>query len=292
MNKQTNRQNLPNTGTLWVVATPIGNLEDITERAKKVLTEVDQILCEDTRQTMKLISALKLKTKAKLVRFDEHASELKRNAIKKELLSGQSMVLVSDAGTPLISDPGAQLIRELREEEISVIPIPGVSAVSTFLSVSGLQFQSFTFRGFFPRELKNQKIELESFLDDPYSEVWIWFESPKRIQKTISFLKKNARENEIFLAKEMTKRHEKYVLCELSQLDDRFDEQGEWCFALKKTLTTRAQKIKKKLNPEPLLRQLSQFEIPTSQLAKILASHTGHQRQLLYEEIKKVRKKS
>ena len=142
-------------GTLYVVATPIGNLSDMTERAIKTLTEVDYILCEDTRNSIKLLNHFNIKNK--LIAYHKFNEQEKVNSIIKDLKEGKNIALISDAGTPCISDPGSIIVKQAKENKINVIGIGGISASITALSISGLHTTSFTFYGFFPREKKRTR---------------------------------------------------------------------------------------------------------------------------------------
>ena len=135
-------------GTLYVIATPIGNLEDITFRAVRILGEVDRIACEDTRQTRKLLDRYGIATP--LVSYHEHNEQTRSEELLRDLLSGKNLALVSDAGTPLIADPGYRLVRKARENGIAVTPVPGPSAILAALSASGLASDAFLFGGFLP----------------------------------------------------------------------------------------------------------------------------------------------
>jgi 16S rRNA (cytidine1402-2'-O)-methyltransferase len=235
--KETKRQVLPS--GLWVVATPIGNLEDVTPRALQALSEADLILCEDTRRTRILIQALSLgDTPRHLERFDAHTPSGKIENWIERLNEGMNIAIVTDAGTPGVSDPGAALVSRAIHSKIRVTPIPGVSAVSTLISVCGFQAGSFTFRGFFPRTESHQKKELELMASD--SQVFIWFESPQRITKTLNILNQLYPNASVTVAKEMTKIYEQFfsgtasdVLEQVSAEIKKEGSVGEWCLAVK-----------------------------------------------------------
>lgn len=173
-----------NTGTLYIIATPIGNLEDITFRAVRILGEVDLILCEDTRTTNKLLQKYNIKNKT--ISYNSHTTETKNKKIINELLSGKNMALVSDAGTPGISDPGSFLINFITKNapNINVVPVPGPSAISAIWSVSGLYGNEFYFKGFVP-----QKKGRETFLKEiEQTKIpTIVYESNHRILKFFEF---------------------------------------------------------------------------------------------------------
>ena len=197
-------------GRLSVIATPIGNLEDITLRALRVLKEVDYVLCEDTRVTGKLLSHYEIK--AKLKRYDAHASEHVHESILNDLKEGKHIALVSDAGTPGVSDPGVFLLARVRKEnpDARIDAIPGASALTTAFSIAGIAGNSFTFLGFVP-----QKKGRETFFKSltAYEIPVIFYESPHRIMKTLESLKKHLGEDNhtVTIARELTKMHEEVV---------------------------------------------------------------------------------
>ncbi len=199
---------ITNEGRLSVVATPIGNLEDVTLRALRVFKEVDYVLCEDTRVTGKLLAHYEIK--AKLKRYDAHASEKVHESIIADLMEGKHVALVSDAGTPGVSDPGVLLISRAREVGICIDAIPGASALTSALSISGLTGNEFVFLGFVP-----QKKGRETFFKSlpSYGIPVIFYESPHRIMKTLESLITFPRVTlgKVIVARELTKMHEEVV---------------------------------------------------------------------------------
>lgn len=193
------------TGTLFVVATPIGNLEDLTFRALRVLGEVDLIAAEDTRRTAKLLAHYKLHTPMISVR--EHNEVAASARVVAKLLDGASVALVSDAGTPGIADPGARLVGEVRRRGIRVVPIPGASAVAAALSVAGLPSDQFVFMGFPPPAGSARTRWFEELAKEP--RLVVFFESPHRIAQTMGQLELVNRP--IHLFRELTKIHESLV---------------------------------------------------------------------------------
>ena len=229
-------------GNLYVVATPIGNLSDMTQRAVETLKEVDYILCEDTRNSIKLLNYFDIKNK--LVSYHKFNEQEKVESIIKDLKEGKNIALISDAGTPCINDPGEYIVKKAREEHIPVFGIGGISASITALSISGLDTKTFTYYGFFPREKKEQE-ELIENINNSDIKTFIFYESPKRIIKTIEFLAKELPDLKISVSKELTKLHEKNfygniteVLKEIKQ-DDKTSI-GEYTFIIEKE-----EKIKK-----------------------------------------------
>lgn len=193
--------------TLYIVATPIGNLEDITRRALRVLSEADWVACEDTRQTLKLLAHYGIK--ARLTSF--HSYNLKRETprLLGLLAKGESVALVSDGGTPGISDPGSHLVALARERGIAVTPVPGPSALSAVLSVVGFAGQTVSFAGFLSPKAGRRRRALEELLARPGGVVL--YESPHRIVKLLEDLSALAPERGCLLAREMTKVHEEFL---------------------------------------------------------------------------------
>ncbi len=196
---------------LYIISTPIGNMEDITLRALRILSEVDIILCEDTRVTGKLLSYHNID--AKMESYHAHSSISKEHKILDNIENGISYALVSDAGTPTISDPGVKLIYESYERfgaEIEIVAIPGPAALITAFSTSGFMGNQFTFYGFLPHKKGRQKIFSDIFTSDKIS---IFYESPHRIMKTLEFLYKNYAESDrnICVARELTKLYEQKI---------------------------------------------------------------------------------
>ena len=195
-------------GTLYVVATPIGNLEDVTFRAVKVLRDVDLIACEDTRRTKKLLSHLGIEGK-RLVSYHEHNEREQAEKIVSQLKKGLDVALVSDAGTPAISDPGYRLVSLARREGIPVVPVPGPSAVIAALSASGFPTDRFFFGGFLPRKEKALIEELKCAFSRPFTSVY--YESPHRLERTLRLISENFPDREIGLYREITKLNEEFL---------------------------------------------------------------------------------
>lgn len=191
---------------LYVVATPIGNLSDITLRALEVLKNSNIILCEDTRQTIKLLNHYEIKGK-KLISFYAQNEKEKIEKVIKELKDGKNISLVSDSGTPCISDPGYHLINACYENSIDVFSIPGPSAVISAISISGFSADKFLFYGFLPRKEGKIKKVLESLKG--IDSLVVFYESPYRVKNTLNLIKEiYGEETEIFLVRELTKKFE------------------------------------------------------------------------------------
>ena len=202
-------------GVLYIVATPIGNLSDITIRAVETLKRVDMVLAEDTRHSKKLFARYEIHSP--LMAFHEHNESGKAKGVISELRSGKSIALISDAGTPLISDPGYQLVSQVKQIGIEVVPIPGPNAAIAALSSSGLASSNFTFFGFLPTK---QPVRLK-FLKSKrnLNETIIFYESPKRILSTMEdMLEVFGEDREVCLAKELTKSYETILNDKLTNL--------------------------------------------------------------------------
>ncbi len=206
--------------TLYIVSTPIGNLEDITLRALRTLKEVDFIAAEDTRHVQKLLQHYEIKTPARS--FHSYSSVEKLNALVRELQEGKSIALVSDAGTPGISDPGYVLIRKAIENGIKILPIPGASAVLAALVGSGLPMHHFVFFGFLPVK-KGRQTLIKSFANE--ERTIIFYESPHRIHRTLQdLLAYLGPDWNIVLARELTKLHEEILRGPLPEIAKTYDQ--------------------------------------------------------------------
>lgn len=212
-------------GTLYIVATPIGNLEDITLRAIKVLKEVDLIAAEDTRHTLKLLNHLEISKP--LISYHRHNEDIKTDILIKELEQGKKIALVSDAGTPGICDPGEEVIKKCIEEEIPIVPIPGACAMINALICSGLDTKEFAFIGFLPLNKKNRKEKLEEIKNA--TKTMILYEAPHKLETTLKDLKEIIGNRKIVLARELTKIHEEYIRESIDVLIEKAKElKGEF----------------------------------------------------------------
>jgi 16S rRNA (cytidine1402-2'-O)-methyltransferase len=210
-------QHTNNTGSLYIVATPIGNLGDISQRMQDVLASVDLLACEDTRHTGRLLAHLGIK--ADLTSYHKENEQQKTTYLLNKLSEGLNIALVSDAGTPGLSDPGAVLVRGARKQGIPVIPVPGPSALATALSVSGLQGASFYFGGFLAAKTGERIKQLKALkaLNCPL----IFYEAPHRIQATLEDCLQVLGDREAQLFRELTKLHEEHLSGPLSLLVER-----------------------------------------------------------------------
>ena len=223
-------------GILYVVATPIGNLNDITFRALETLKNVDIIACEDTRQTLKLLNHYNIKNK--LVAYHKFNENEKSPSLINDLKSGLNIAIVTDAGTPCISDPGYILIKEAHENNIEVIGIPGASAVVTSLSVSGLDTSNFSFIGFLPVDNTKFNNEINKMKESKIN-TFVLYESPKGIVKLFSKLVDIFPGSNVYIASDLTKIHERGFFGKIEDIyeeikNDPNIEKGEYAIVLQK----------------------------------------------------------
>ena len=218
-------------GILYIVATPIGNLEDITLRAIRILKEVDLIAAEDTRHTLKLLNHLEISKP--MISYHRHNEQIRTDNLIKELKEGKNIALVSDAGTPGICDPGEEIIKKCIEENIKVIPIPGACAMINALITSGIETKEFTFIGFLPLNKKTRKEKLEEIKKS--NKTIILYEAPHKLKNTLNDLKSILEERKIVLARELTKIHEEYIRGNIEELIERADAlKGEFVIIIEK----------------------------------------------------------
>ena len=209
-----------NNGKVYLVPTPIGNLKDITLRALEILEKADEIAAEDTRQSLKLLNHFNIKKP--LFSYHQHNENGRSNEIIEKAKDGKIIAIVSDAGTPGISDPGSVVVRKCIEEGIDFEVLPGANAVTTALVYSGLDTTKFMFRGFIPRETKDKKILLEEIRDS--KETLIFYESPHRLIETLAYLKDNLGNRQIAVCRELTKLHEEIYRGSIEEAYNRFIE--------------------------------------------------------------------
>lgn len=206
-------------GKLYLVATPIGNLEDITLRAINVLKEVDIIAAEDTRHTLKLLNHLEIKKT--MISYYKETEKIKSEILINELLQGKNIALVSDAGTPAISDPGEEIVREAIKNNLQIIPIPGACAFVNALICSGFSTREFEFVGFLSKNNKEKKEKLSELKNE--SRTLIFYESPHKLKNTLEIMIEILGDREMVLAKEITKIHEEFIRGTISEILSKLD---------------------------------------------------------------------
>ena len=209
------------TGKLYIVATPIGNMKDITYRAIEVLNDVDIIAAEDTRNTIKILNHYNIKNK--LVSYHEHNKYDKANEILKYLKEGMDVAIVTDAGTPMISDPGYELVKLCYDEKIEVTSVPGPTAIINAIVLSGFASNEFSFYGFLPVKQKDRKIKLEKIKND--NKLLVLYISPHKLLKDLSDLKEYIEvDRKIILLREMTKIYEERLCGNIQEIIDMYSE--------------------------------------------------------------------
>lgn len=218
-------------GELYIVATPIGNLEDITLRAIRILKEADIIAAEDTRHTLKLLNHLEISKP--LISYHRHNEEIKTEELINKLLEGKKIALVSDAGTPVISDPGGEIVKEAINNNIKVIPVPGPCALITALIASGIDAKEFSFIGFLPQNKKNRKEKLEQI--EKEERTTILYEAPHKLTQALEDLKPILGNRKVVLARELTKIHEEYKIGTIEELQKEVtNPKGEYVIIIEK----------------------------------------------------------
>jgi 16S rRNA (cytidine1402-2'-O)-methyltransferase len=270
-------------GRLYICGTPIGNLEDITLRALRVLRQADLILAEDTRRTRKLLSHYEISTP--LLSYNEHNKHKRSDELLQRMRQGQQLVLVSDAGMPAVSDPGADLVRLAADASIQVIPVPGPSAVVTALAVSGFGGGGFCFVGFLPRQ-KKQVLELMQRVCAA-SVPTVAYESPHRLCQSLRIMRDTIGERQLCIAREMSKVHEEIFRGTAEEALRRFSEQpvlGEITLVIAggESGSVTAEKMSDEEALEELARLLKNG-MPTRTAAQVLASKSGMSRNELYK---------
>lgn len=207
-------------GNLYIVATPIGNLEDITLRAIRILKEVDLIAAEDTRHTLKLLNHLEISKP--MISYHRHNEGERKDILIKELEAGKQIALVSDAGTPGICDPGEEIIKQCIEKNIKIIPIPGACAMINALIASGVSTKEFCFLGFLPLNKKTRREKLEEIRNS--NQTIILYEAPHKLKNTLKDLSDIVENRKMVLARELTKIHEEYIRGTVGELIEKSED--------------------------------------------------------------------
>ena len=276
-------------GVLYVVATPIGNLQDITLRALDVLESVDIIAAEDTRKTGRLLRGRGIQ--AKFISYHEHNEQRRCPLLLKKLESGLSVAIVSNAGTPSVSDPGFRLVQGAIDRNIQITPIPGASAAISALSASGLPSDTFIFVGFLARKRGRRTKQLMTLRSLPWT--MIFYESPKRVIGLLNDVLTLMGDRSAVLAREMTKRHEEFVRGPLSALlqtlKGRQDIKGECTLIVAGRSAGAA--YDPELLKEELTTRLKQKKITLSEIARKVAAESGLSKKAVYTEALKIKKK-
>lgn len=244
-------------GKLYIVATPIGNLDDITLRAIKVLKEADIIAAEDTRHTLKLLNHLDISKP--LISYHRHNEGVRTEELIQKLKNGTNIALVSDAGTPVISDPGGEIVKDAIKNNIKVVPIPGACAAIIALIASGMDAKEFTFLGFLPQNKKNRKEKLQQI--EIEERTTILYEAPHKLLETLKDLEKVINNRKVVLARELTKIYEEYEEGTIEELLKRIKEpKGEYVIIISKNEKTKNQIKLEELNKYTLEQHYHYYE--------------------------------
>lgn len=272
-----------NSGNLYVVATPIGNLGDMVPRALQVLQQADWVAAEDTRHSGRLLAHFAIETP--MIPYHDHSDERQMGRLLEKLGAGQSVALISDAGTPLISDPGYRLVREARRLGVTIVPVPGPCAAVVALSAAGLPSDRFTFEGFLPARQQPRRSALEALAKE--SRTLIFYEAPHRVLATLEDMASCfGVEREAVLARELTKTHETIIHGTVAELVERVksdanQQRGEIVLVVRgadlETISADS------AEQERLLRILM-AEVPLKQAAAIAAKITGGSKNALYQQ--------
>ena len=282
-NLLSHRNSEPESGVLYIVGTPIGNLEDISLRASKLLKKVSLIACEDTRITGKLLKSISISNK--LISLHEYSSKERLDFLISQLKKGDSIALVSDAGTPLISDPGNHLVREAKNNNLDVICIPGPCAAIAALVSSGLDCCQFTFFGFIPKSTKERRVTLKRIFDNQITSVI--YESPKRIVKLLKELKDLFdNERDIVVMKEITKRYEQHFGFKIDDVIKKLEGKelkGEFTLIISGNKTIRKKGELKEQYLKKELTKLIQAGLSHSSAANYLSDKSGLSKNKIYK---------
>ncbi len=235
---------MQNIGKLYLVATPIGNLDDITYRAVQILNDVDIIAAEDTRHSLKLLNHLNISKP--LISYHRHSDENKTDLLISKLLNGENIALITDAGTPAISDPGEEIVKKAIEENIQIIPIPGPCALINALIASGMNTREFSFYGFLPLNKKLRKNKFEELKKE--NKTIILYEAPHKINQTLNDILNELGDVNIVIARELTKIHEEFIRGKISEIISSYTElKGELIIIIEGTKIIESDNIKELL---------------------------------------------
>lgn len=274
-------------GTLYIVATPIGNMADITRRAVDTLEKVDWIAAEDTRHSKTLLNALGINQT--LMSLHEHNELQRSQQLLEKLKNGEQGALISDAGTPLINDPGYHLVKLLRSEGIDVVPIPGPSAVITALCAAGLPTDRFTYEGFLPARSSKRVLALEALAKEVRT--LVFYESPHRLTDCLaSLLEVFGGDREIVVARELTKKFEQFVSGSLHEVITYFGNhpdkvRGEFVLMLKGLTEIQETTDSSLIEQDKMIEVMLKQALPVKQISEIISELTGTKKKPIYQRV-------
>ena len=267
-------------GKLYLVATPIGNLEDITLRALRILKEVDYIAAEDTRNTLKLLNHFEIKKP--LISNHRHNEEEREDGLIEKLKEGKNIAVVSDAGTPGISDPGEVIVKRAIEENIEVIPIPGACAAINALIASGLDTKEFVFLGFLPLNKKLRKEKLEEIKNE--NKTIIIYEAPHKIKDSLNDLKEVIGERKVVLARELTKIHEEFIRGNINEIIEKSENlKGEMILLIEGSNEINCENILNNLSLEEHYNVYEKQGLDKKEIIKKIAKDRGVNKNEIYQ---------
>ena len=257
-------------GKIYLVATPIGNLEDITFRAISILKYVDIIAAEDTRHILKLLNYYEISKP--LISYHRHNEDVKSDVLIEKILNGQNIAIVTDAGTPGISDPGEEIVKEAIKNNIEIIPIPGACAFVNAIIASGLNTKQFSFYGFLPMNKKLRKKAFENILKE--NKTIIIYEAPHKLQKTLQDILENIGDINCVIAKELTKIHETFFRGKISELINNFESpKGEYIILLDLNNTVKEENDFENMSVEDQYKFYKNQGIEKKQIIKLIAKN-------------------
>lgn len=257
-------------GKIYLVATPIGNLEDITFRAISILKDIDIIAAEDTRHTLKLLNYYEISKP--LISYHRHNEDVKSDVLIEKLLNGQNIAIVTDAGTPGISDPGEEIVKEAIKNNIEIIPIPGACAFVNAIIASGLNTKQFSFYGFLPMNKKLRKKAFENILKE--NKTIIIYEAPHKLQKTLQDILDNIGDINCVIAKELTKIHETFFRGKISELINNFESpKGEYIILLDLNNTVKEENDFENMSVEDQYKFYKNQGIEKKEIIKLIAKN-------------------
>ena len=267
-------------GKLYLVATPIGNLEDITLRALRILKEVDYIAAEDTRNTLKLLNHFEIKKP--LISNHRHNEEEREDGLIEKLKEGKNIAVVSDAGTPGISDPGEVIVKRAIEENIEIIPIPGACAAINALIASGLDTKEFVFLGFLPLNKKLRKEKLEEIKNE--NKTIIIYEAPHKIKDSLNDLKEVVGERKVVLARELTKIHEEFIRGNITEIIEKSENlKGEMILLIEGSNEINCENILNNLSLEEHYNVYEKQVLDKKEIIKKIAKDRGVNKNEIYQ---------
>lgn len=271
-------------GILYLVATPIGNLEDITFRAIRILKEVDFIAAEDTRHTLKLLNHYEISKP--LISYHRHNEEIKVDILIEKLKEGNNIALVSDAGTPVISDPGEVIVKEALKENISIVPIPGACALINALITSGLDSKEFSFYGFLSLNKKLRKEKLEEIRKE--NKTIILYEAPHKLNNTLKDLEEILENRQIVIARELTKIHEEFLRGTVSDILEKYNEpKGEHIILIEGNSIKEVDEEKKMISEMSINEHFKYYEqqgLSKNEIIKKIAKDKGVNKNEIYKQ--------